>query len=206
MTRYRMILACCLAVGLGGCNWFVPLAFILPDTRKVEPEYAKLVDCKAVVVVWAEPETLYDYPYIRLEASSHIGDRIRANVEGIHLVNARKVEDFIQRTPEAAFNPELVGEHFRADAVVYVELLEFQIRDPESPDLLQGKARAEVTVHDLRSEEDDYGTQELESVELTVPEQPVLYTAAAPTVIRNQTYDKLAELVARKFYEHDEKI
>jgi hypothetical protein len=189
-----------------GCSWLVPLIFVHPGTKTVPPEFAKLEDRKAVVLVWAEPETLYDYQHIRLELASYVGDEIRAGVKGVQLVNERKVEDYLQRTPEAAVAPRMVGDHFGAEMVVYVELLEFQIRDPESPDLLQGRARAAVRVHDMTVDADEMAYHELAEVSVVYPERSVLYTMTAPEVIRNETYKQFAELVGRKFYEHQEKL
>ena len=195
-----------MVLATAGCNLLVPLIFLHPGTKKVPPEYARLENRKALVMVWAEPETLYDYQHIRLELASYIGDEIRAGVEGVQLINERKVEDYLQRTPEAAVDPRMVGGHFGAEMVVYVELMEFQIRDPESPDLLQGKARAAVRVHDLTTDSDELGYQELAEVAVIYPAQAVLYTLTAPVVIRNETYKQLAELVGRKFYTHEQEL
>ncbi|MCP4246493.1 MAG: hypothetical protein GY778_05540 [bacterium] len=189
-----------------GCNWFLPLAFILPDTKTVPAEFAGLAEKTALVVVWAEPETQYDYLHIRLELSSFIGDKILAEVDKVHVIDAREVEDYIERTPEAAYSPRMVGEQFMVDMVVYVELLEFQVRDPTAPDFLQGKVRASVGVHDLTGDADEGQYFELEQVAVIHPDQPELFTPQAPLVVRNQTYAKFAEAVARKFYDHKEKL
>ncbi len=207
MNRRRLqgCLTCCVLAPLG-CNLLMPAVFLHPGTKKVPPEFAKLANTKTLVLVWAEPATLYDYPHIRLEVASYVGDAIRAGVDGVQLVNERKVEEYLQAHPEESVDARAVGEHFEAEMVVYLELLEFQIRDPESPDLLQGRARAAVRVYDLTPEADELGYQELSEVAVTYPEQAVLYTLTAPVVIRNETYKQTAELVARKFYEHDEKL
>jgi len=194
------------ALSLTGCNWFVPLAFVLPDTKTVPAEYAQLADKTALVMVWAEPETLFDYPHIRLELASFIGDKIRAEVDECHMIDARDVEGYIERTAEASYSPRLVGQHFEVDMVVYIELLEFQIRDPDAPDFLQGRIQASIGVHDLSADPDDLGYQELAPVATIYPDQPALFTPTAPVVIRNQTYAKFSETVARKFYEHKEKL
>ena len=196
----------CSVLATGGCNLLIPVIFLHPGTKKVPPEFARLEDSRTLVMVWAEPETLYDYPHVRLELASYIGDQIAAGVKGVQLVNERKVEEYLQRNPEAMVDPRQVGEHFGAEMVVYVELLEFQIRDPESPDLLQGTVRAAVRVHDLTAETDELGYQELAEVTVVCPDQAVLYTATAPIVVRNETYKQFAEAVARKFYEHEEKL
>ncbi len=189
-----------------GCNLLLPFVFLHPGTKKVPPEFAALEQKTTLVQIWAEPETLYDYQHIRLELASYIGDQIRSGVEGVKLVSERRVEEFLQQNPEAAVDPRMTGEHFEADMVVYVELLEFQIRDPESPDLLQGRARGAVRVYDLSADSPDTGYQELAEVEVIYPQQAVVYTMTAPVVIRNETYKQFAEVIGRKFYEHDESM
>jgi len=191
---------------LAGCNWLTPLVFVLPDKKRVPAEFDKLRGKSVVVMVWAEPETLYDYPHIRLELASFIGDKIRAQVQDAHLADVRKVEGFVEQTTEAAYNPRMVGEHFDADMVVYVELLGFQLRDPDAPDFLQGRVQASVGVYDLTVDPDEAQYYELQSVTTVCPDQPVLFTPTGAVVVRNETYAKFSEAVARKFYQHEEAL
>lgn len=195
-----------LTVVLAGCSWLVPLVFLHPGTKKVPAEFARLQGKTVAVMVWAEPETLYDYPYVRLELASYVSDKIRAHVKDVRLIDDRKVEDFIQKDPQAALEPHRVGEQFGADMVVYLELLEFQMRDPDSPALLQGRIDAAVNVHDLTADLDEAGRYELAGVETTHPEQPVLFSLTAADILRSETYDKFAEQVTRKFYAHDQEL
>ncbi len=90
--------------------------------------------------------------------------------------------------------------------VVYLELLEFQMRDPDAPALLQGRIDAAVSVHDLTADLDEAGRYELAGVETTHPEQPVLFSLTAADILRSETYDKFAEQVTRKFYAHDQQL
>jgi len=206
MTQTVVVLVMLTAVLATGCNWLLPAAFLLPDKKTVPPEYAGLKDTKALVLIWAEPETLYDYPHIRFELANYIGDKLSAEVSGLTLTDPRKVEDFIERTPEAAYDPRLVGQHFDVQRVVYVELLQFQIRDPDAPDFLQGKIQGSVVVHSIEADPDEAQMQELDQVATVCPDHPVLFTPQAPLVVRNDTYAKFAELVARKFYAHEEAL
>ncbi len=193
-------------VGLAGCNWFLPLVFVLPDTKTVPPEFSRLENQTVAVMVWAEPETLFDFPYVRLETASYIGDKLRREVDGIHLVNARKVEDFIERDAQVAHDARAVGQHFGADMVVYLELLEFQMRDPDAPEFIQGKIRASVRVYDLTGDPDEPEYFELQEVAVTYPEQPHLYTPEGEALVRRESYQQFAEVTARKFYEHEEAL
>ena len=45
-----------------------------------------------------------------------------------------------------AFDPVEVGRRFKADKVIYLELLEMRMRRPEAPTLLQGRISASVAV------------------------------------------------------------
>ena len=207
MKRNLLRLAmCCVALGVTGCNWFLPLAFVLPDTKTVPAEFALLENTTVVVMVWAEPETLFDYPYARLELASYVGDKIRREVDGVHVINARKVEDYIQREPAVAHDPRRVGEHFEAEMVVYLELLQFQIRDPDAPEFIQGVIQTAVRVHDLSSDPDEAQSYELQEVAVSYPDQPALFTPSGEQLVRRETYVAFGEAVARKFYDHEEAL
>jgi hypothetical protein len=179
---------------------------MLPDEKKVQAEFAQLQGKSVLVLIWAEPETVYEFPHIRYELATHIGDHIRAEVKGVKLTKERKVEDFVQEHFDAATDPVMVGEHFDVDMVVYVELLQFQIRDPDSPSFLQGQAAATVSVYNLRSEPDQRPFYELQEVAVTEPDQPMMFTSTGHMQVRYATYKAFSESVAKKFYDHAEKL
>ena len=204
MKRIVLVSGLCLAAGVsGGCNLLVPFIFLGEHKRKVPAEFDKLEGTRTAVVVWAEPETLFDYPHVRLELGSYTGDKIRANVKDCDIVDSFRVEEFLERNADDTIDPRKVGAHFEADMVVYIELLEFQVRDRSAPDLLRGRVKASVSVYDLRADPDEISSFVLESVEVVCPQnQPVLMSSRNAQLIRQQTYDLFSEKVARKFYEH----
>jgi hypothetical protein len=192
---------------VAGCKLLTPLIFVGEHKRKVSPEFDKLAFSRVAILVYADPSTLFDYPYTRFELATYIGDKLYAGMGQrgleVDVVDPRDVEDFTQQNLEAQIDPQAVGEHFDADYVVYLEVLEFQIRDPEQPQFLRGRIHASVTVHDIRADPDLPRTYELTPVKLVYPEdRPVLLTATNSPQIREATYHKFSELVARKFYEH----
>ena len=65
---------------------------------------------------------------------------------GTEVVDPRDVEDFLQKNIDAQVNPQMVGRQFQADYVIYLEIIEFQIRDPAEPHFLQGNIQASVVV------------------------------------------------------------
>jgi hypothetical protein len=203
MKRWAMMAAA--TAWLAGCNLILPLAMMQEHKQTVPPEYSKLNGTRVLVLVWAEPETLFDYPHVRLELATYVRDKIRAKLTDVTFVEPVRVEDQLQKSLDADADPVRIGKQFDAQRVIYIELLEFQIRDPEVPDLVQARIHASVAVHDLTVDPDEAGFQELAPVRVTEPEgQPVLITRANVTQIRQEAYVKFAEMVARKFYTWEE--
>ena len=207
--RPRITAVILLVIGLTtvGCNW-IQLGFLLQEHKRTVPaEFSKLQDHRVLTLVWAEPETLFDYPHVRWELSSFVGDKLRAEVSGVTLVDPVKVEDHIQKTLGADADPEHMGRQFEADMVVYLELTEFQIRDPEVPDLVQARIGASVAVYDLTADPDGPQYHELAPVHVTEPEGGAqIMPRANMLLIRQEAYSKFAESVARKFYSWEEII
>ena len=192
---------------ISGCTYLIPLFMIGEHKRTVPAEYDGLRNSRTVVLVWAGQETLFDYPYVRLELATFISDKLRSEVEGIELVEPARVEDHIERTLATAFDPVEVGRHFQADKVIYLELLEMRMRRPETPTLLQGTISASVAVFDTGADVDNPQRFELATVTTTYPErQPVLNNRGAAELVRQQTYVNFAERTARKFYAYEEEL
>jgi hypothetical protein len=198
--------AVCLPL-LAACNLLTPIVLVIEPTKKVLPEFDKLAGKRVAVLVWAQPATLFDYPHTRFELAAYVGDKIYAEMRqrelGTQVVDPREVEDFLQKNLDAQIDPYAVGRRFNADYVVYVELLEFQVRDPQAPQFLRGRIHAGVSVHDVQAAGAAPRRYELLPVQCIHPEEnPVPLTATNAPLIREATYRKFAELVARKFYEH----
>lgn len=188
---------------LSGCNWLIPFMFIGEHKRSVPPEFDKLAGHRVVVLVWAEPETLFDYPHVRLELASYVGDKIAAGVTDCDVVDPQLVEELIERNPNAAVDPAKVGGRFDADYVIYIELIDFQIRDPSSPDLVRAYVNASVAVNDLRADPDETNRFVLKSVQVRCPEhQALIMSSHNAQLVRQQSYEKFSEIVARKFFKH----
>jgi hypothetical protein len=201
----------CILAGLipltTSCNLLVPLAFVGDPKQKVSPEFDKLAGRRVAVLVWVDPSTLYDYPFARLELGTYVADKLQTEMTqrglGTEVVGPRDVEEFLQKNIDAHVNPAAVGRQFKTDYVIYLEVSEFQIRDPAEPQLLRGRISAGVSVYDSRADASSLQRFELTPVECIHPDdQPVLLSEVNSTLIREGAYRKFAELVARKFYEH----
>jgi len=189
------------------CNLLTPLAVLVEPTKKVAAEFDKLPGKRVAVLVWTEPATLFDYPHTRFELATYVGDKLHSEMGqrelATEVVDPRDVEDFIQKNVGAQIDPYAVGKKFNADYVVFLELLQFQLRDPMAPQFLRGRIEASVTVHDVRADAASQRRFDLITVQCEYPDDaPVPLSATNAPLIREATYHKFAEQVARKFYEH----
>lgn len=189
------------------CNLLKPLAFVGQQQKIVSPEFDKLPESRAVVLVWTDPSTLFDYPHAQFELASYVEDKLQTELatrkSNTRFVDARDVLDYVQRNRQARIDPQAVGRHFDADYVIYVEVVRFQMRDPDHPQFLRGRLDASIAVYDVRAESDELARYELTGVQCVHPEGgPVPLTATNSALLREATYRAFAEQVARKFYEH----
>ena len=192
---------------VAGCNLFVPLAFVIQHKKTFSPEFDKLPGRRVVVLVWTDPSTLFDYPHARFELAANVADKLATEMATrelkVDVVDARDLEDFLQRDPDARIDPERVGRHFEVDYVIYLEVSRFQFREIDQPQFLRGRIDASVSVHDCREDPEDLPYYELAPVKSVYPEGgPVAMTATNSLALRQTTYLLFAELVARKFYEY----
>ncbi len=202
----RLILVSLLPLA-ASCNLFVPVIFIGEHKKKISPEFDKLANKRVAILVWTDPSTLFDYPYARFELATFVGEKLFTETGlrklNVDVVDPRDVEDLLGKNAAAQIDPHAVGRSFDADYVIYIEVLRFQIRDPAEPQFLRGLINASVAVHDLGADPDQPRRYELTPVMCKYPEgQPVVMSATNSYQIREQTYRKFAEQVARKFYEH----
>lgn len=188
------------------CNVLTPLVFLGDHKKKITAEYDKLSGRRVAVLVWTEAGTLFDYPFARLELATFLSDKLSTELGGrelaVDVVRPRDVEEYLQREPSAQVDPAMVGRQFKAEAVLYVEVVEFQFRDAERPQFLQGRIKASVSVYDVARDADRPSRVSLAPVECIYPGTPVLMDPNNALLVREATYQQFAEVIARKFYEH----
>ncbi len=209
MTGVRCVLLIGVSVailaGASGCNWFVPMAVASQaPTEKVPAEFDKLPGSKAVVLVWADQDTLFDYPKVRLELGAYIGDYLKTRVKDVRLISPQQVEEYLERQGSSAQDPEAAGQYFSADKVIHVTLLEFSMRDREMAHFYRGRVRASVAVYDLKDKSGTTQRYTLSDAAVVYPEKdPVGFDATAAQVVRQKTYEAFADAVGRKFCAHE---
>lgn len=189
------------------CNWLTPIIFIGEHQKRIFPEFDKLPNSRVAVVIWTSPATLFDYPHARYELATYLSEKLSYELEqrdlGTTVIDARDVEDYLQKDLDAQIDPDRVGRRFDSDYVIYIEILGFQVRDPDSPLFLKGEIEASVVVHDVRKDAPPMTKYDLTTVTSKFPPGgPLMMTATNSRQVREGLYRTFAEDVASKFYEH----
>ncbi|UCG31677.1 MAG: hypothetical protein JSU68_08410 [Phycisphaerales bacterium] len=209
MSRKSPTLACLVAVcllipGVPGCNLLIPGMILAgPPTKKVEPEFARLAGKRVLVLVWTPPSILTNYPYARYDIAKYVGDALRSEIEDVTTVSSRHVEDYVSKRLDGTTDPPIAGRHFDADVVVYLELLRYRMRLPNTPNLYRGEIEASVVVFDLGTALGEPERYELSGVSVQHPEgAPVSIYNTTEQKLRKETSEIFAQKVALKFKSH----
>lgn len=192
-----------LAALLGGCK-AIAAPFLMwgeEPMREVPAEFPHLAGQRVAIAVWADSNTLFEYPYVAVELSEHVRTAIQPNVPRVSFVSNRDVVDYQKANPDwDREDPTVVGARFRADRVLLIELTQYTTRDPESTHLLRGMIAANLRVYDATQP----NTRPLWSgmVETVYPEQGTAAWGTSESDVRRAAMEDFALKAAQKFYDH----
>ena len=175
-----------------------------PKSEKMPAEYKGLAGKKVLVFVWVPPEIKWDYPYIRLDLAAHVGAYLTEHVEGVSVVDARRVEDYLAKSRQFESDPTEVGRHFHADMVVYLAVYQFSIRDPGMAHYYRGRIASSVEVYDLTQKDSAAQRTLLREVNVVYPDEKALgFTNVRPDQVRQETYGVFTVEVGKKFHSYE---
>lgn len=188
-----------------GCQWLAaPWLMWGPEpTKDVPAEYPYLADKRVAIVVWADNYTLLEYPFVRLEVSEHVREALKAGVRGIKLVSNQEVIARQDRDSNwDREHPSRLGERFKADRVIMVELSTYSTREADSPHLLRGRISANVKVYDTAYPDSAPAYKTV--IETMYPEGQNAEWTVRESDLRKATMERFADALSAKF--HDRKI
>ncbi len=200
----RIIVAALLAVPLaaGGCKSFAQTMLMFgPEPKKeVKAECAQLAQQKTCILVWAEPDTLFEYPHVQYELSEYVRTALEPSIPGIAIIPNRTVVEYQRKN--AAWdreNPASLGKKFGATRVLSIELSQYTTREPDSSYLYRGHISAYVRVYDVAEPD----AMPIYSTEITSawPESNTGDFGTSDRGIRAAVMEKFAEALSFKFYD-----
>jgi hypothetical protein len=202
------ILGLCLIVILpAGCNYaaygLYLVAPVMPD-KTVEAEYKDLPNKTVAVVVFADQGILYDYPNLREQIASVLGNHLTKNVEKVKVVPAERIIHYQDENADwEGMDKTALGKKFGADFVLNISLVTFSTVEPGSAYLHRGYLTAQVTLHKCSLPEKEACVWNGGEIQITYPEKETMGDLKGDDrEIRNKTIEAFADMLAKKFYKN----
>ena len=213
LRSHRSVARGALLIGLSlmaGCNIVKTIGILTgPKSEKVEAQFNRLADARVLVYVGIPPEIAWDYPKIRLDLAAYLSDYLRPNVPSATLVDPLLVERYLEKHRVPEVDPIQIGQHFRAEMVVHLEVYQFSMRDPGMAQFYRGRIGASVAVHDLSEPDQPPERFDLGEVVVAVPEEGqgrIGFANIQPDQLRQQTYQVFTVEVGKKFHAYERPI
>lgn len=206
----RLILAALLATSLAaaGCNVLGYLGYLVAPDRKVtrKAEYTGLRNRNVAVVIYADPERLYNFDTVPYELGMAVNYELVQRVDGAKVIDPAVVIRYQRENLhwDSMPLPEL-GAALGADDVLYISLTDFRTREPGSAHLARGRIDAQVSIWKVVPDPDSDGcVWRKESVRVVFPKDAPagLSSPFEDQFLRTQTEQLFAQRLVQYFYDH----
>jgi len=194
---------CCLSQG---CNYFILASYLIGGPPSIEPDFDRVThqsmtdkDVKVVVVAFAPHELQLRFHKVDKELEKYVAFKL-AN-HHIKVAPPDLVRAWLDENPEWD-KAEEIGEAFNATYVVYIDISDYSLYEPNSSMLYRGRADGMVSVFEM--DEDGYGTKiYTKEIDSTFPTlQARQTTDVTYSTFKQQYMTRLSEQIGRLFYEY----
>ena len=190
---------------VAGCNLLEHPLYVLfgQTSKKVKAEYAGLRGKKTVIFVATGPGVDFEYPGARMNLALATADVLSQHVKDAEFVDARMVDTFQREDLDWLSLPMAeLGEKFSADLVLYLDMIEFTLAEPESINLLRAYVTADIRVYEMDSANPNKPNYQTE-ISITYPEQgPLPMSDVAMQRVMYRSIGLFAEELSYVFYDH----
>ena len=193
-------------LAVGGCQQLGYLGYLLAPAvpaKPIEAEFDKLPSHSVAVVIFADQQTQYEYPYARLTLGQAVSAELAKQIENVTVVDVRKVcryqdENFYWETQDKTQLAKNLG----ADYILVVNLLHYATREPGSLNLYRGSIASQPSLFDAAVPEHEAKVW-AGQITVTHPSGDTGGIPAADDRNIRETVEKLfARDLIRKFYKH----
>lgn len=196
-----------LAATIAGCK-AIAMPWLMwgkEPTKTVPAEYPHLAGKKVCILVWADADTMFEFPHVQYELSEFIAVALKPNVKGLTFVPNRNVVDYQRNDGDWDRKPPAkIGARFSADRVLMIELTQYTTREPDSPHLYRAHIAANVKIYDVA--DFDAGPTYKTVVEIAYPESASGQWGLTEDAVRKAGMETFAGELAGKFYERTVKV
>ena len=189
----------------GGCKLLAPIIIIIRGTD-VAPEYDILLSGEIRVAVASRSMVANQFDGqtaargIARELSSLLAENVKN--KRLKVVESERIDDWLDNVNNDFESFLNIGQDksINADIVIGLELEGFQVRDPNSPHLIQGKCRVRVKAWNCKTGKLEV-TEVLEVVD--PPNMPIAGGISTEGAFRPQFIRVVAQQIGILFYHHD---
>ncbi|MEE2990172.1 MAG: hypothetical protein VX715_06130 [Planctomycetota bacterium] len=200
-SLHALLFLALLVMPLTGCIGLISHGLYVLKGDKVPAAYKGLQGKRvAVVCVAGSPASGPSSPPNMI--AREVGRILSQRVEGLELVRADEVADWIDRNQWNEIDYTQVGEGVQADLVVALDLEAYRLR--EGATLFKGKASVHTTVFDIAN--DGTVVYETSTFDFTYPENGARHsTETSESSFRRLFIRGLARQLAKDFFAYDRK-
>lgn len=131
--------------GLSGCDPRQAMYFLQPFDPEIPAPCPSLEGKRVVILTSSVPGLSSDYLSLDRDVAKELAKTLRANVKKIDVVDPSEVADWKQAKPSWT-DPAEALHAFEADVVILLEIRDFEIQSPSSPNLFQGHSETHIQV------------------------------------------------------------
>lgn len=211
MTRFLMLM--CLLSGLlttsSGCNYFVPLAYLIGGPPSIEPDFDVMTkkslsekEITVAVVAYAPPELKWDFPKIDHELARYVSYRLVQN--HIKVINPDQIQQWLDQNSDWN-KPEELGRTFGCDYVIYIDMGQFSLYEENSTTLYRGRSESYISVFEMDKDKESENCEKIYSREVVSKfpiRAPRSTSEMALTTFKKEYLTRLSEEIGWLFYEH----
>jgi len=192
-----------LMTSVSGCGTFLYFFWPFGRTVTIPAEYDGLANHTVAVVIYADEQTQYEYPWVMLNLSARISGRLQEKLENVTTVDARKITAYQRQNLHwTAMDKTELGKALKADFVLHVSLVEFSTAAKGFGETLHGTINGEVKLYDCSEPEIDSLVWTTQNIEIEFPKTPTIRTAKKEAEIRSIIQAMFADKLAKKFYSY----
>src|SRR5262245_19023151 len=191
-----LAMAACWLMVLPGCGPIATIAWLIHGPEMIPAEFEGLKG-KRVAVVCLDANSLSGPGGEADSVSKAVAMLLAKNVPDIHVVRQNEVADWLDSHGDDLTDYRDVGRGVKADMVVGIDLLGFNLHEGQT--LLKGRAKVGVKVYDMKKKGGEL-VYESAPKEIAWPENGVRHVTENEANFRTVFVGMLAERIARDFY------
>jgi hypothetical protein len=206
-------LATVLVFSIAGCKQFILLSYLIGGPPSIEPVFTQQTgtsltdfEVKVAVVCYAEEELLWDFDKVDHQIAAAVTHQLRQRK--IDVISPDRVRAWLDQNPDWDRPQEIGAGLVDADGlnpthVIYIDLLEYSLYEPDSHNLYRGRAEARVTVVKMNEDGDGDGQNIFDNdIQSKYPLLTPESTASVPYEdFKGRYLVRLSDEIGRLFYE-----